>query len=143
MADIFHNFLINAPVRRVFEAVSHPAGLDNWWTKASLGKPLAGEKYSLDFGAAYQWEAKVSKYVPETEFELEMTRSDHDWYGTRVGFKIIPAATGSQVAFYHTGWAALNEHFKISSYCWAMYLRLLKLNLETGLIVPYEERLTV
>jgi hypothetical protein len=36
-----------------------------------------------------------------------------------------------------------NHHFRTSSYCWAMYLRLLKQNLEAGLFVVYEKRLDV
>jgi hypothetical protein len=47
------------------------------------------------------------------------------------------------VNFYHTGWPQKNEHYKISSYCWAMYLRILKRHLEYGESVPYEKRLQV
>lgn len=143
MADILHDFFINAPVNRVFDAVSHPAGLEKWWTKTSSGKPAAGESYQLGFGPEYQWQARVRKYTPGKEFEFEMTKSDSDWDKTHVGFVIEPADSGSQVQFHHTGWPALNEHYRISSYCWAMYLRLLKLNLESGLVVPYEQRLNV
>lgn len=43
----------------------------------------------------------------------------------------------------HTGWADAGEHFRISSYCWAAYLRLLRLYVEEGQIAPYEKRLNV
>ena len=46
-----------------------------------------------------------------------------------------------QVRFYHTGWPTQNEHWRISCYCWAMYLRLLRRYLEKGETVPYEQRL--
>ena len=36
-----------------------------------------------------------------------------------------------------------NDHYKISSYCWAMYLRILKRYVESGEEVPYENRLNV
>ncbi|MEX2235076.1 MAG: SRPBCC domain-containing protein [Cyclobacteriaceae bacterium] len=143
MADIFHDFWIQASAGRVFDAVSKPSGLDAWWTSKSSGEPRAGEKYKLVFGPEYQWEATVSKYVPENTVEFEMTRSDKDWNNTHVGFIIKPGENGTNVQFYHTGWPAQNEHYRIFSYCWAMYLRLLKLNLENGLIAPYEERLNV
>jgi hypothetical protein len=42
-----------------------------------------------------------------------------------------------------TGWPVDNEHWRISCYCWAMYLRLLRRYLEHGEIVPYERRLEV
>jgi hypothetical protein len=49
----------------------------------------------------------------------------------------------TDVHFYHEGWPQANEHFKISSFCWAMYLRILKRNIEKGELVPYEKRLDV
>ena len=42
--------------------------------------------------------------------------------------------------FSHTGWPSANEHFRVSSYCWAMYLRVLRRYLEHGEVVPYEQR---
>jgi len=44
---------------------------------------------------------------------------------------------------FHTGWPEDNKHWRISCYCWAMYLRLLRRYLEYGEIVPYERRLEV
>lgn len=47
------------------------------------------------------------------------------------------------VRFYHTGWPTENAHWRISCYCWAMYLRVMRRYLEHGDIVPYENRLDV
>ncbi len=49
----------------------------------------------------------------------------------------------TQVRFEHTGWPVANDHYRISNYCWAMYLRLLKRYVEAGEVVPYEKRLSV
>jgi hypothetical protein len=35
----------------------------------------------------------------------------------------------------------VNEHYRISTFCWAMYLRLMKKAIETGEVVPYAVRL--
>ena len=118
-------------------------GLEKWWTKKSSGKPVVGEEYALGFGPDYNWKAIVSKYVPGKEFELQMTTSDPDWEGTRVGFQVNEKQGVSQVKFYHQGWPSVNEHYRISTYCWAMYLRVLKRWLEKGEEVPYESRLNV
>ncbi len=48
-----------------------------------------------------------------------------------------------EVSFYHMGWPENNEHFRISCYCWAMYLRILKRYIEYGEKVPYKSRLSV
>jgi uncharacterized protein YndB with AHSA1/START domain len=140
MADIFHDFPIHVPRQRVFEAFATPAGLDHWWTKSSTGKPSEGAEFTLGFGPGYDWKAKVTRCVPDSAFELQMTKADPDWVGTRVGCQLDGEST-TQVRFYHTSWPTQNEHWRISCYCWAMYLRLLRRYLENSETVPYEQRL--
>lgn len=140
---ILHDFPIAVPPARVFEGISSPAGLDAWWTARSAGAPVMGSEYQLWFGPEYDWRAVVRKSRPGEAFELEMTRAMKDWHGTRVGFELAPADTGTLVRFYHAGWNGASEHYRISCYCWAMYLRILRRNLEFGEQVPYEKRLDV
>ena len=143
MADIFHHFPIAAPQQKVFEAVSTPKGLDVWWTKRSSGEPGEGAEYKLSFGPGNDWQAVVSRCVPDTEFELELTSAQEDWQGTRVGFQLDEKEGVTEVQFHHLGWPEDNEHYRISCYCWAMNLRLLKRYVEHGEVVPYEDRLDV
>ena len=141
MADIYHDLLIKAPVDHVYKAVSTPQGLDSWWTKRSEGRPVEGAEFELGFGPEYDWRAKVTKSRSPSEFELRVIKASPDWLGTRVGFHLAGRAEATQVRFYHTGWPAPNEHWRISCYCWAMYLRILRRHLENGEVVPYEKRL--
>jgi len=141
MPDIFHDFPIRASAAKVFSAIATPAGLDAWWTKTSSGQPAAGTTYELGFGPNYNWRAVVSRCTPNAEFELQITSADADWTGTRVGFALAEKNGTTQVRFHHTGWPQENDHYRISCFCWAMYLRLLKRYVETGEIVPYEKRL--
>src|SRR5688572_9601801 len=143
MPDILHDFYIKAPVSQVFDAISTPAGLNQWWTKTSAGQAKVGAELVLGFGPEYDWRAVVTKWERDKGFEFKMIKSDNDWDGSFVGFELRDADGGTQVHFYHKSWPELNEHYRISSYCWAMYLRLLKLNLEKGLFVEYEDRLEV
>lgn len=140
MADIFQDFPIKVSPARVFEAVSTPQGLDVWWTKTSSGRPVLGEEYVLGFGPGYDWRAKVTKCVMDSEFEIQFFNSHEDWDGTRVGFRLHGNQT-TNVSFYHTGWPSANEHWRVSCYCWAMYLRILRRFLEYGETVPYKKRL--
>ena len=45
--------------------------------------------------------------------------------------------------FKHLGWREPNEHYRVSTFCWAMHLRVLKRHLEVGAEVEYERRLEV
>jgi uncharacterized protein YndB with AHSA1/START domain len=143
MPDILHDLPIKAPLDRVFQAVSSPPGLDSWWTKRSAGEPSKGAEYELWFGPEYDWRARVTRCVPTSEFEIEMTRADKDWIGTRVGFRLEARDGATWLRFSHAGWPTPNEHYRISCNCWAMYLRILRRSLEHGESVPYENRLDV
>jgi uncharacterized protein YndB with AHSA1/START domain len=141
MADILQDFPINAVAGRVFAAVSTPPGLDLWWTKRSSGTPVEGAQYELWFGPQYDWRAKVTRFVPDRDFELQVTAADKDWLGTRLGFRLEARGEKTWVSFYHSGWSSENEHYRISVHCWALYLRILRRSLEHGERVPYEDRL--
>ena len=143
MPDILHDFPVSAPASRVFEAVSTPAGLDRWWTITSSGEPQLGTEYALDFGPEYQWRARVSACEPDRLFELELTDAMDDWMGTRVRFELTESNGTTQVKFAHRLWPGATEHYRVSTFCWAMYLRLMKRNVEHGEFVPYERRLDV
>lgn len=143
MMDILHQFPIRAPVSRVFEAVTTPGGLDRWWTARSTGTPQLDTSYQLWFGPEYDWRATVTRCQTDRAFELELTTATPDWAGTRVGFLLEGGPEETMVTFSHTGWSEASEHYRISSFCWAMYLRILKRHLEHGETVPYDQRLSV
>jgi uncharacterized protein YndB with AHSA1/START domain len=141
MPDIFQHFPIKASAKQVFEAVSMPAGLDSWWTMSSSGRPEENTEYSLGFGTGCEWLAKVSHCVDGAEFELQLIEADEDWRGTKLGFALDENDSVTEVRFHHTGWPESNDHYRVSCYCWSMYLRLLKRYVERGEVVPYDDRL--
>jgi uncharacterized protein YndB with AHSA1/START domain len=141
MPDILQDFPVSASPATVYDAVSRPSLLDQWWTRQSRGHPEVGSVYELDFGPEYQWRAVVTRAEPGVAFELRMLESDADWSGTRVGFELSPIADGTQVSFYHRDWPEANGHFRTSCHCWALYLRILRRYVEHGEVVPYEQRL--
>ena len=76
-------------------------------------------------------------------FTLEIVEAMEEWLGTRVSFTLAPSARGTDVEFVHSGWPETNDHFRTSTFCWAMYLRIMKRWIEHGESVPYERRLDV
>ncbi len=143
MPDIFHSFPIAADIEAIFDAISTPKGLDNWWTQTSSGSAALGEIFSLHFAPDYYWDAVVSGYTPLSAFELTMQTADDDWKGTQVGFHLDDKGQMTEVHFYHTGWKTDNAHYRFSNFCWAMYLRIMKRYIEWGEFVPYVNRLDV
>jgi hypothetical protein len=74
--------------------------------------------------------------------ELELTEAMPDWVHSRVGFVLEDRGHDTWVHFSHRGWSDANEHYRISSHCWALYLRILRRYLEHGERVPYAVRLS-
>jgi uncharacterized protein YndB with AHSA1/START domain len=144
MADIIHEFNVKARPELVFPLFASPNGLEKWWTKSSSGESREGGVLRLYFGPQFDWQGKVTRCVPPSLFELEMVNAHPDWVGTRVRCELTPDGNDStRVIFRHTGWPEQNEHWRVSCYCWAMYLRILRRNLEHGETVEYEQRLDV
>lgn len=138
--NIYHNFLIKASPKEVFDGVSQPKHLDNWWTLKSSGTPEIGAEYNLNFTDKYDWYCKVSKVIPNQSFHLKMTKADADWSPTTFGFDLEKTEKGTMVKFSHINWPEANHHFKHSSFCWALLLNGLKNYLEKGVVVPFEDR---
>jgi uncharacterized protein YndB with AHSA1/START domain len=141
VADILQDFPIQASPSRVFDAVSQPALIEQWWSLGTSGQPGVGEKYELDFGPNYLWRAVVTICRPGEAFEWRIIEADADWTNTTVGFELSPSGAGTQVRFAHRGWPDANDHYRTSCHCWALYLRILRRHLEFGETVPYEKRL--
>ncbi len=138
--NIYHNLIIKASPKEVFDAVSLPQHLDSWWTLKSAGKPELNAEYNLNFTDDYDWYCKVSQIMANESFHLKMTKSDDDWNPTTFGFDIEATNHGTSLKFSHVNWMKNNDEFKQSSFCWAMLLNGLKNYLEKRDIIPFTER---
>ena len=132
--------MIKASPKEVFDAVSQPKHLDNWWTLKSSGIPELDTEYNLNFTDEYNWFCKVSKLNDSESFHLKMTKSDNDWNPTTFGFDLEEKEKGTLVNFSHIKWQEANHNFKHSSFCWALLLIGLKNYLEKGDVIPFEDR---
>lgn len=137
---IYHSLIINTSKNKVFDAVSLPEHLNNWWTLKCSGNPSLNEVYNLNFTNTYNWFGKVSTCFLNKSFHIKMTSSDSDWNPTTFGFELEEVKNGTLLKFSHENWQELNHNFKHSSFCWAMLLNGLKNYLEKGIVIPFEER---
>ncbi|GLR15819.1 SRPBCC family protein [Portibacter lacus] len=137
---IYHNLVINGSKKDVFEAISDPNHLVNWWPLKCSGEVKLGGVYRLFFSEEYDWLAKVVYFDPYNTFELSMIKSDEDWATTSFKYELVEKKGKLWLNFSHEGWETENDHFKHSSYCWAMLLNGLKNYVEKGSIIPFVDR---
>jgi uncharacterized protein YndB with AHSA1/START domain len=140
MPNILHQFQVEAPIEKVFDAFALPAGLDSWWTLQSSGTPKLHEEYRFYFGPEYDWRAEVIHVVPGRELTWQMTRAMDDWLPTQVGFKLTEREQNCTVHFFHSNWADSTEHFAHSTFCWGQLLKGLKDFVEHGKVIPFDRR---
>ena len=80
----------------------------------------------------------MTEYEPNTKVVYAMTETSPDWEQTIFSFTLIEQPEGTRLLrFEHTGWAALTDNFRITSYCWVNYLNNLKRFIEEGVSTPY------
>ena len=137
---ISHDVLIEAPATKIFEAITLPEHINNWWTKKCEGKAIKGSKYRFYFTPEYDWQADVQEVTSNESITYKMTNADEDWNPTSFKFKILQNDKGCTIQFEHLNWQSENHHFRRTSYCWAMLLNGLKIYLEKGIILPFEDR---
>jgi len=138
--EIYHDLVISAPLSKVFEAITEPHHLINWWPLKCTGFPKLGETYNFHFSPKYDWFGQVVKYSQNSEFHIKMTQSDEDWNPTTFGFDIEEIDEAVYLKFQHIDWLKRNAEYRQSSFCWAILLNGLKNYLERQIIIPFEER---
>jgi len=137
---IYHDLIIHAPLDEVFESVTRPEHLVNWWPLRCTGAVEKGAEYNFYFTAEYDWFGEVTECILNEAFYIKMTKADADWNTTSFGFDLEELEGGTQLHFWHKDWPECNAHFKIASFCWAMLLNGLKNYVEEGIVIPFEER---
>ena len=140
MHAILHDLPIQANISAVFDAITQPVHLNNWWTLSCTGTPEIGNRYNFHFSPEYDWYGKVVELIPNQRFTIAMSEADEDWNPTQFSFEIEEQSQGVLLHFSHTNWQSTNAHYRRTSFCWAILLQGLKNYLEKGIIVPFEDR---
>lgn len=140
MHSILHNVYIRSTVDQVFQALTGAEHINQWWTLECHGLAEINEEFRFYFSPEYDWTAKVTHVIANKALEWKMLKADNDWTPTSFGFELFQLEEMTRVEFYHKDWTSTNEHFRKTSYCWAMYLNLLKRYVEMNEVVPFEKR---
>ena len=106
--SIYHDLIVKAPLNKVFDAITKPAHLVNWWPLKCAGNPKMGGEYNFYFSPEYDWYGQVVHFKSNRAFHIKMTRSDSDWNPTTFGFDLENANESVEIKFWYKGWPACN-----------------------------------
>lgn len=137
--SICHRLLIEAPVEKVYEALTTQEGLAGWWTPETIAKPEVGSISRFTFGPDYFKEMKVEELKPYNKVKWLCLKAYEEWIGTTITFELEPHHRGASLFFHHDNWKEYTPEFAGCSYDWALFLRSLKFLCETGKGLPYPD----
>jgi uncharacterized protein YndB with AHSA1/START domain len=143
--EIWHEVLINAAPRDVYEAVTDVEKLAHWWTTETRGRSEVGE--TLEFWFSRPRPSAVMEVTALKPYELVQWRviggGATEWIGTELEFKIFRDEGRTLLHFRHSKWDPNATMFPECSMTWALFLLSLKEFVETGKGRPYPYDLPV
>jgi uncharacterized protein YndB with AHSA1/START domain len=134
---------IAAPREAVFQALSDPTAIADWWEASVEGGGAVGETMRVDFGAGGWTEHRVDRLDRPTRIEWACTAQDisrfdptDEWVGTRMSFHLESAGEKTRLVFVHHGLRPL-ECIEVCERGWSYHLgATLKQRLESGVVEP-------
>ena len=155
MTTLYHQIWIDAPVSRVYQALSSAEAVSSWWdeqTERETADGVVWEHSPQPVGAHGVVAMKVLERMPHRRVLWECV-SKHvetvpasEWTGTRCLFELcdrkdcasanarwatgIPAQT--VLDFRHAGWSETADYLGFCNSAWAMVLQELKRVCEEG-----------
>jgi uncharacterized protein YndB with AHSA1/START domain len=120
--EIWHELFFNVSPQKLYEAITDPKKLAQWWTTNVGGTSLPGKYLDFGFGGLTQEmlvsDLKPGRFVRWTSTEKGLS----DWAGTLLEFKIFRQDDLTYLHLRHSNW---REDAKMYAQCntdWAFYL---------------------
>ena len=130
---IEQSYYFEAPLRKVFQALTDPKMLVKWFLSNAKVAPKKGGSYSFDWIGGYHMTGKVKHF--EKNRAVSFSWCDKLWNGelarTTASFKVARKGHGTSLRLRHTGFED-PEHFAECSSRWGYYLTNMKSVLDHG-----------
>src|ERR1043166_8266481 len=137
MAEINHLFHINAPRKKVYDALSSVKGLSGWWTADTSGKSEPGGILEFRFGEHFLNRMKVRELIEDKSVTWDCIESAPDWIGTKLTFHLDDNDGKTRVRFSHGNWKESNDFMAQCNFSWGRYMESLRNLCEKGKGSPF------
>ncbi len=141
MSEIMHLIKIRAAQGKVYQAVSTPEGIRNWWTRdAALDPQIGGAGEFGFYGHRMVIKVKVAELAPPAHVAWDAVSSTGGAFdGTTISFDLKSEDDITSLLFAHRGFKAGANNIASATTRWGFYLLSLKRYLETGKGTPNPE----
>ena len=142
MEHIRHFLAINAPIDKVYEALTTQDGLAKWWTETTIAKPEIGFVNEFRFGEGELKQMKIATLNLNSSVEWISVGGDKEWQDTSIKFKLEAKESNTILRFSHENWRAATDYFGICNFHWGIFLGSLQLLCETGKGRTYQDMIS-
>jgi uncharacterized protein YndB with AHSA1/START domain len=142
--------LVQAPARRLYQALTTQQGIASWWTQDCAIGGHVGASSTFHFGDTWKI-MRIAKLASDAEVHWTcidshiaapgLKRQD-EWIGTSIVFRLAPRGQNHEntlLQFEHIGLTPQIECYAICTSGWHQFLGSLKKYVETGKGTPYAE----
>jgi uncharacterized protein YndB with AHSA1/START domain len=135
MPDIAMQIDIAARPESVYRALTTTDGVAGWWTTKNETTGTVGDLNRYWFPGGMQWDMRVTDTTADGLVAWHAESGPRS--GTDVRWTLQPEPDGTRVLFDHTGFASVDEAFRMVTLGWAQMLLRLKQYAETGTPAPF------
>jgi uncharacterized protein YndB with AHSA1/START domain len=137
MSAIVEELTIEAAPQRVWEAITEPDEIVQWWAYEARVKPEVGSLGEFRFrppAGVLQFE--VAELDAREKVRWISRQGPPHWTGTSVTWQLTPVQNGTKLVFTHDGFTQVDEGYERTRGNWEYFLASLKSYLETGKGTP-------
>jgi uncharacterized protein YndB with AHSA1/START domain len=135
MHDIMHLIKVHASSERVYQAITTPDGIRQWWTRDAAIEPKVGGTGEFGFnGRRFAAKVTVEELIPATRMRWKVANAA--WQGNDIEFNVKADGNDTTLVFAHRGFPRADDGYASATTRWGFYLLSLKRYLETGTGTP-------
>lgn len=139
MEHIRHYLVINAPVQKVYDAITTQEGLSKWWTKETIAKPEKGFLNEFIFGEDGHEKMRVTQLDKNKAVHWTCEEGNKEWVDTKFSFDLAEKDGKTILQFAHKDWREATDFYASCNYHWGYFMHSLKKFCETGKGTPYPD----
>lgn len=133
MSNIRLDFDIEAPIEKVYAAITEASGINGWWTTDTDLEAKEGSAARFGFGPQGDMNFTVVELETNKHVRWDsVSAPPPDWQGTHLTFDLESGENGTKVKFAHKDFATEEGSYAYCTYQWAYFLESLKSYIETG-----------
>jgi uncharacterized protein YndB with AHSA1/START domain len=128
---------VDAPT--AYAALTTRDGITGWWTsRAEVPGTGVGDVLRMSFpDAPMTWDMRVDRVDAPALLEWACIGGPPGWEHTRVTWSVAATDAGAVVRLDHSGFASVDDMFRIVTVGWSQVLLSLKAYAETGVRKPF------